>query len=307
MLFAQQAAIAVENARLFEAGQQQTQEAETLYQATREAAERRSVLYQVSREISSNLQPEDLYLTIHQAVEQLMPCEVFVIALLNEQPREIEAVYLYERGHRHPARRISPSQGLSGYIIAGGEPVHSGDFNHTHSDLVQVEVFGEGTAVPDSVLAVPMRLGGKITGMLSVQSFLPDAYRGEDQEALELMATQAAITLNNARLFEATHRQLEELRILNAVSAAGAARRPRRTSPTEQATQLVGTSLYPDNFGIMLVDEACGLLRVHHAYRGLPTGPGRAGRRRSRSSWARGSAGRGGANRGTPPDPGCHP
>ncbi len=85
------------------------------------------------------------------------------------------------------------------------------------------------------------------------------------------MATQAAITLNNARLFEATHRQLEELRILNAVSAAGAAA-IQEDSLLEQATQLVGTSLYPDNFGIMLVDEARGLLRVHHAYRGLPTG-----------------------------------
>ncbi len=85
------------------------------------------------------------------------------------------------------------------------------------------------------------------------------------------MATQAAITLNNARLFEATHRQLEELRILNAVSAAGAAAIQEDTL-LEQATQLIGTSLFPDNFGIMLMDEANGVLRVHHAYRGLPTG-----------------------------------
>ncbi len=271
MLFAQQAAIAVENARLFEAAQQQAQEAETLYQATREAAERRSVLYQVSRKISSSLQPENLYRTIHQAVEQLMACEVFVIALLNQQPPEIDAVYLYERGHRYPARKVSPVQGLSGHVIAAGEPVRSGDFNHTHADLIQVEVFGEGSAVPDSVLAVPMWLGGEITGMLSVQSFQTDAYRPQDQEALELMATQAAIALNNAHLFQATHRQLEELRILNAVSAAGAAA-IQEDNLLEQATQLIGTSLYPDNFGIMLVDEARGLLRVHHAYRGLPTG-----------------------------------
>jgi diguanylate cyclase (GGDEF)-like protein len=271
LLFAQQAAIAVENARLFEAVQRQAREAETLYQATREAAERRSVLYQVSREISSSMQPGKLYEAIHHAVEQLMPCDVFVISLLNDQPREIEAVYLSQKGHRYPARKVSPSQGLSGHVIATGEPLRSGDFHTTHADLVQVQIFGEGTAVPGSVMAVPMRLGGEITGMLSVQSFQPDAYRAVDQEALELMATQAAITLNNARLFEATHRQLEELRILNDVSSAGAAA-IQEDSLLEQATQLIGASLFPDNFGILLVDEARGVLLVHQAYRGLPTG-----------------------------------
>ncbi len=173
MLFAQQAAIAVENARLFEAAQQQAREAETLYQATREAAERRAVHYQVSREISSSLQPEKLYQAIHHAVEQLMPCEVFVISLLNEQPRQIEAVYLSEKGHRYPARKISPSQGLSGHIITTGEPLRSGDFNNTHAQMFPVEVFGEGTAVPNSVLAVPMRLGGRLPGCCPSRASCP--------------------------------------------------------------------------------------------------------------------------------------
>ena len=37
----------------------------------------------------------------------------------------------------------------------------------------------------------------------------------------------------------------------------------------ERATQLIGDTLYPDHFGVLLLDEAAQVLRFHSSYRGL--------------------------------------
>ncbi|MFM8321231.1 MAG: GAF domain-containing protein, partial [Chloroflexota bacterium] len=86
-LFAQHAAIAVENARLF-------------LQA-RQATERRNILHQVSQDIVAvNMDPEAIYRAIHQAVARLMPAEAFVITRLKDDPAYAEAVYLVDRSGR---------------------------------------------------------------------------------------------------------------------------------------------------------------------------------------------------------------
>jgi diguanylate cyclase (GGDEF)-like protein len=53
-----------------------------------------------------------------------------------------------------------------------------------------------------SLVAVPLRLGETVLGMLSAQSYAPRAYDRDDLELLELLAVNASIALSNARLFE---------------------------------------------------------------------------------------------------------
>jgi GAF domain-containing protein len=73
-----QASIALENARL--------------YQSTLSTAERFSILNQASFQVSTNLDPEQIYVAVHKAAQRLMPVESFVISLLDEETDEIEGV-----------------------------------------------------------------------------------------------------------------------------------------------------------------------------------------------------------------------
>ncbi len=89
-----QASIALENARL--------------YQSTLSTAERFSILNQASYQVSTNLDPEQIYVAVHKAAQRLMPVESFVISLLDEETDEIEGVYLVDddtacTDHPHPA------------------------------------------------------------------------------------------------------------------------------------------------------------------------------------------------------------
>jgi diguanylate cyclase (GGDEF)-like protein len=186
-LFAQHAAIAVENARL--------------YQAAREAAERRATLHQVSQTIvAASLEPEEIYAAIHQAAARLMPAEAFVIARYNEEKRVCQAVYLVDRSGRVTQEMVSSDHGLSSKVIATGQSIYIPDTSA--SDLTTDAIhFGDPEPVR-SVLAVPMRLRGKVVGMLSSQTYRPDAYSTEDPFLLEMLASYAAIALDNANLFQ---------------------------------------------------------------------------------------------------------
>jgi diguanylate cyclase (GGDEF)-like protein len=194
--FATQVAIALENSRL--------------YQSAKEAAERRAVLHEASQEIvAASLDSEGIYTAVHHAASRLMTTEAFVIALFDKQDQMIDAVYLIDREGRTPSRRIPWSQGLSGAVIASGESVLisnlSADLESGEPAATGSIQFGSAEDV-HSILAVPMRLGGKITGMISAQSYRPNDYTLEDQHLLEMLASYAAIALENLHLFKEVQR-----------------------------------------------------------------------------------------------------
>jgi len=189
-----QASIALENARL--------------YQSTLSTAERLAIINQVSAEISASLDPEKIYVAVHEAAKRLMPVESFVIALLNEKEQVIDGVYLVDHDERSQTMSLPLDQGLSGQVIATGEPllIHG-------SDLVDEMggVTGGDLGTPRSILAVPMQIGEQVVGMLSAQSYQVNVYTEDDQQILSTLANQAIIAIQNGRLFAETQRLAEEL------------------------------------------------------------------------------------------------
>lgn len=217
--FANQAAIAIENARL--------------YQNAVRSAERRAILHRVSQDVAAAVRdPEQTYRAIHDATRQMMSCDAFVISLLDEERDEIEALYLFERDRRYPVHRIAAGQGLSGQVIQSGETIILDDLAAIEGRS-NVLHFGEPQSV-QSLLAVPMRSGEKVIGMISAQSYQPHAYGKEEQALLEMLAAHAAVALENARLFEAEQRRRNEAETLRqAVSVVAS------TLERDQAIQLI--------------------------------------------------------------------
>ena len=188
MIFANQAAIAIQHAQL--------------YQTAKDAFDQLMILHKASQTITmASFNPEQTYEAIHAAANQLMPCEAFSISIKDDENQEIEAVYLIDKDGRSPSARIPIGEGLSGYIISTGEPLLIHDFlDNEAPDKLNVKHFGN----PDHIrafIAVPMKLGEQVVGMLSAQSYLPHKYSHQDQQMLEMLAAHAAIAIDNSRLF----------------------------------------------------------------------------------------------------------
>jgi len=239
-----QASIALENARL--------------YQSTLFTAERFSILNQASYQVGANLDPEQVYLAVHKAAERLMPVESFVISLLDEENNEIEGVYLVDHDKRSPITRIPRDQGLSGHIITTGEPLllHGAQ---TIEDMGAV-TFGKPDT-PLSILAVPMTLSGKTVGMLSAQSYKPNVYSEEDRQILSTLANQAAVAIQNGRLFNETERLARELEIRVVERTAQLQREQQNTETLLRILTEVSSSLDLDralNRTLALLNDAIG-------------------------------------------------
>ena len=189
-----QASIALENARL--------------YQSTLSTAERFETLNQASYQVSANLDPEQIYVAVHEAAKKLMPVESFVITVLDEETDEIEGVYLVDDDVRSPITRIPRDQGLSGQILSTGEPLMIN--GSTPVDDLGAVAYGKSEA-PQSIVAVPMLLGGRAIGMLSAQSYQTNVYTESDLQVLSTLANQAIVAIQNGRLFNETQRLAQEL------------------------------------------------------------------------------------------------
>lgn len=130
-----------------------------------------------------------------------------------------------------PGHRLPISQGMVGWVARNGRALLAND---VEKEPRYVNCYPD--RIPTrSELAVPIRVGGRVVGVLDVQSRRPNAFSDGDMLVLETVADQIAVAIENARLYEALQAELvakeqalEALResedseqaILNAIDAA---------------------------------------------------------------------------------------
>ncbi len=96
-----------------------------------------------------------------------------------------------------------------------GRVAQSG-LSHVASDVEIDPYFFDSLELPAtrSELAVPLRVGEEVMGVLDVQSTTPDAFTEADVAILQTMADQLSLALENARLLEGTRQRLREVSLL---------------------------------------------------------------------------------------------
>jgi GAF domain-containing protein/HAMP domain-containing protein len=201
LAMANHAAMAIENARLFDAEQWR--------------AEQFRVISEVGRHITSILDINELLVQIVQLVQQAFNYDHVGIALIEGD----EAVYKHGAGHLwdNPQFKFQPAQlqvgqeGVTGRVVATGEPLLVPDVSRAPH-----YVWMQGSQTR-SELAVPIKVKGKVLGVLDVQSDRRNAFDDSDLTVLQSLAHQAGVVIENAILFEAEQRQAEQFRLINEV------------------------------------------------------------------------------------------
>jgi PAS domain S-box-containing protein len=136
-----------------------------------------------------------------------MPVESFVIALLAEGENEIEVVYLWNPSGHTSNLHIPLGEGFCGRVIQTGEPLLIQDVKQYQA--ITDRTFGKRR--PRSIVAVPLTMAGKTIGMLSARSYKPNIYSKDAEQILSTLANQAAVAIQNGRLFAETRRLADEL------------------------------------------------------------------------------------------------
>ena len=116
-----------------------------------------------------------------------------------------------------------------------------------------------------AIAGFPLQRAGRLLGVLHVVFMESHTFHEHELRVLGLLADRAAIAIENTRLFEAERAQLQELTVLHAVATAGAEATGEDVL-IERVTKIIGETLYPDVFGVMLLDESANALRIHPSY-----------------------------------------
>lgn len=151
--------------------------------------------------------------------------------------------------------------GIVGFVAASGQPRIALDVGQDAVHLIN-------PLLPQtrSEMALPLKVNQLIIGVLDVQSETPGAFDADDIAILQTLADQIAVALETANLLDATRRQVQELTILHKIATASAEAANEHIL-IETATRVINTTLSPDNFGVILLDDKTSLLHAHPSYR----------------------------------------
>jgi phosphoserine phosphatase RsbU/P len=201
--FAALVAAALVNARLFH---QQRLDAEAF-----------ETLAEIGREVAAVLDLDELLSRIAQLTRRVVDYRTFGILLLDPQTQELEMQVAVQYGEKVTLPTVPLGEGLVGYAALHREAVLVPDVS---KDPRYIKVVDDVR----SELAVPMLLKDRCIGVFDLESPELDCFTKRDVEILTLLASQAAVAIENARLYEevsSTEARLEkELRFAKRVQAA---------------------------------------------------------------------------------------
>jgi PAS domain S-box-containing protein len=107
-------------------------------------------------------------------------------------------------------------EGLSGRVAQTGEPMSIADYSRWEG---RAELFADGP--PRRVVGVPIKVGERVIGVINVTDDTKTGEFSDDEiRLLMLFANQAAIAIENARLWDATRRRLTELEAVSRISTS---------------------------------------------------------------------------------------
>jgi GAF domain-containing protein/anti-sigma regulatory factor (Ser/Thr protein kinase) len=190
--FANHAAIAIENARLYEQAQQRMRELEALYRADEELYRHLSLddVLQALVDIGVDiLKADKSSLMVWDEM-----CERFVARVARGFSPETMALLSFARG-----------EGTFGHVAATGEPVIVNDaFNDPRRkderpEVVQAALFSEGIR---SFMHLPIKIGDEVFGVFSAIFTTPRTFGEDDLRRFTAIAERAALAIENARLYE---------------------------------------------------------------------------------------------------------
>ena len=189
-----------------------------------EEAQRRvvelEVLNEIGRAISSTMELDDLMALIYQQTSRLMETTNFYIALCDWERGLLQIPFMFEDGRRVPPQSMEISAGLTGYIARKGQPLL---FPHGPDDFLQAQAIARVGRPSRSWLGVPMVVQERVVGAIAVQSYVQDgAYNEGHLRTLSTIASQAAVVLENARLYQEARRRAEEMEALYRIGATAA-------------------------------------------------------------------------------------
>ena len=169
-----------------------------------------ALINEMGREIASELDLRSVARVAARLLHNAFPIYQVVVFVLDQ---EIDQLVLLAREGAYdlsiPSNLcIKPGVGMVGWVGQSGEKLLSNDIRTE----AHYKTFSLKPLPTKSEISLPLKVGSQILGVLDVQSPELQAFGEQDVTALETLAAQLAVAIENAHLYESMQRELLERR-----------------------------------------------------------------------------------------------
>src|SRR6202790_28695 len=220
-----------------------------LVQQTSRRSEELHVLNEIGRALSSTLNKEDLLSKVWQELRRLFDVENFYISALDPLHDEIHFDLEMIDGLRMPKRSRPAGNHLTEYVIRTRQPVLIRD-----NYMAEVQKLGvEPMRSRGCFCCVPLVAYDHVIGAMAVFSDQEHVFDEGHLELMRVLASEASIAIENARLFQEERTKARHLSLLNTISPTAIA----TLNPDEmlaKITEQLEEGLTYDHIGIGVLD-----------------------------------------------------
>lgn len=284
---ASQAALALDNARLYEAAQLELGERKRAEEETLRRNAQLGTLYELGQRLALINDPVEIARTVHNMLGRVMDNSNFYIAYYDEAQNTVSfPVYTIDGVFTENATRPFGA-GLTEYVLRTKNPLIVLD--NIDETLARLGIHRIGR-LSHSLVAMPLMSGDRALGVMTMQDYYrSNAYTAPDIALFSAVAGAVSSFLENARLYSALsaelserqraqaelQRRLRETLLLNRVSGKAAAEREAMLvleSVCHDLTEFFGATLAT----VGLFDDAVTRWEVvvDYSTQGLPSGKG---------------------------------
>lgn len=196
--FADQVAIALDNARLFSELQSELEERKRLIAELEVKNAESETLRESAAIVAATLEKSEAIARILEQLERVVPFDSASVQLLNENSLEMVSARGIE---------LSLNQLENSFELYDGEPANPvirGDLPYVLYEDIQASVPAFREFPHDRIrawMAVPLKVKGQIIGIIALDGYQTGKFSERDAQLAVTYANQVAIALENARLF----------------------------------------------------------------------------------------------------------
>jgi HD-GYP domain-containing protein (c-di-GMP phosphodiesterase class II) len=155
-----------------------------------------ALLYNISSRLGTESDLNRIMAIVAEHVQSVLPASNVAILLVDKDKEEIVSkLALNGKGSPLPALRLKLGKGITGQVIATGQP-------KIVCNVQEHDAFVKAPYPITSLLSVPIAMGNNLIGAINVSDKAHGAeFTTYDQKLVLAIASEAAVALENARLF----------------------------------------------------------------------------------------------------------
>jgi GAF domain-containing protein/anti-sigma regulatory factor (Ser/Thr protein kinase) len=245
--FAAQAAVAIENARLYDEAQRHVEEL--------------TALHNIDVAMISSLELDEVLSIIYEQISEALGVITFYIALCDKRTDVIHARLVVEEGERKPpfTLKAEGDGGFAGWVMRTRQPLWVDDLEERDDLPVGAGIISRPMR---SLMVLPLIVRDQVVGVISAQSARPHVFDESDRRLFSDIAHQVAIAITNIQLYLEVSHRLGEAELIQEVVMAAASTLDFDLV-LERTVKALHRDLGIDRLGFLLPDELGGALVLH--------------------------------------------